>query len=187
MNKEQKLSIYAAYRLYKQVDDDVEIHWHHAFLMLMDETHGTAKDARVIQQLHFNDGMFGLMTPIVREGMHRDLDDKDLFLYGYIGGDEKYILSCWNWVLRYAQYVKDNEVEFGNDDEPSPQRNDCQAGIKAAINITGIAFQEEFAKSAAGLQSNAMPPFKKFDFDKAKEADLEYIRSKNRQLVLGLL
>lgn len=68
-------AIYTAEREEHEQDDPTDT-WHHAFLMLVDETDGTPT---ILQQLHFVDGENDMLTPNVREGISDPEEFPDRF------------------------------------------------------------------------------------------------------------
>ncbi len=185
MDDERKLSIYIAERLHDGVDDFGEhVQWHHAFLMLMDETHGNYKDAEVVQQLHFNDDAASqMMRPHVREGMSSPERLDALELFPYVSGNESDVLSMWNHALELAVKVKEEGVRFDKKDSALPQANNCRSGVKASIEAMGMTFCSDFAMSAAGTRAGRIQVENIFSFeDTPKNLPVEQLWAKNEKL-----
>ncbi|MGH1375633.1 MAG: hypothetical protein ACRBCK_04710 [Alphaproteobacteria bacterium] len=167
MNEERKLSVYIAEREQSEVNDFGEdVKFHHAFLMLMDETHGNYKEAQVVQQLHFNDDAASLMMrPHVREGMSSPERLDSLELFPYVSGNEGDVLSMWNHALELAAKVKEEGVRFDKKDSALPHANNCRSGVKAAIESMGMTFCSDFTKSASGTKANRISVDDIFSFE----------------------
>lgn len=189
MNDERKLSIYIAERYVTDTTGDVkEGGYYHAFLMLMDETYGNEYNARVVQQMHFNDDGFSfLMRPEAREGISSPERLEELDLFPYVSGSEADILQMWNHGMEFARQVKNDGIRFDKKEMLTPQGNNCRAGVKATIHAMGMTYSDEFAKSAAGTKAQRMHAKDVFSFENTDpDTPLAKLWAKNAYLLSEL-
>lgn len=175
----KKLTINGVERSYEMTIDDEMAVWHHAYLLLMDETDPSRPIA--IQELHFNEGENGHLMPNVRD-IHKPFEPSDCkTVFPYLGGSEADILAVWNHGLAHAVYLRDRtDIKFGYDYRVMPYSNNCRTGEKVILETMGLTFSQDFAKSTAGTLANGVPIGKPYNYyepitlavDALKEANM---------------
>ena len=174
---ENKLSIYVVERDYGT--------YFHCFLALVDETI-PSETPNVIEQIHFNDDLWGFMAPEIIQGFKHKYPERvdDFHFFPYLGGKEADILPLWNHILKMVQNIKGAEIEF-EAASSSPTAVNCRAGVKAAIQSLGIEFFAAYTKCYLGTEAFQPTHGKIFDYSSIS-TDLESSRKTHQRLVAGL-
>lgn len=163
----------------------------HSFLALVDES-APADAPHVIEQMHFNDDVYGRMLPEWVEGFKpHHLENIDNFsFFPYIGGAESDILPMWNHMLEWAGHVKKYPPNFEEYFDSSYSVN-CRSGVRAALETMGVQFYgeftriyEQFKQSASGSKSSVPSAGTRFEHD--GDTDVHQMRQRRNELVLGL-
>ena len=161
--------------------------WYHACLMWVDE------DAQQVrQQLHFNN-LYGKapMMPHVEEGLPSAYTMKMFEMRKRLEGDEAFILSGWNHMLKYAAHIRQNfegEVLFDEDfmDDPRLDTINCRAGATAALESIGIIVKLGESEEDYGIACTRMPLGPLFLMAAKPFKTLEELRAENTALTAAL-
>jgi len=139
--------------------------WYHACLMWVDE------DAQQVkQQLHFNNTYGAMdMSPHVEEGLPSAYTMKMFEMSKRLSGDEAFILSGWNHMLKYAAHIRQGlggEIVFDEDflDNPHPETLNCRAGAVAALSTIGIIVRAGESKEDSASIAPECPSARSFSW-----------------------
>lgn len=174
MEKEQKhLSIYIAER-YHPNDKDPEDVYYHAFLMLVDEA---TQPPTIHEQLHFVDGEDLQLEARAMRGIHIPEEEPDRYqnlrVSPIIGGDEAYMLEMWNHALKYAFYIKAEELKFDKEGyKHDPEALNCRKMVIATLRNLGIETdpKHHFAQAAGTQNLDEIPLGQLFRHDEAQKS-----------------
>lgn len=183
MTQERKLSIYVTEMPIDDMIGGKHVKRHHCALMLLDETNGRGVDAKVVQQLHFNNKSDTTMMPKVFPSITNG-QVKELELQHYIDGNEDYIMPLWNHALKQAVFVMDRGVGFGMDYLTDPRDTNCRTGVKSAVEAMGMEFRKNAEGKKAG-EDAYIDAFRVFDLDGWSGGPVDW-REEHRNLTFTL-
>ncbi len=178
-------AIYTAEREEHEQDDPTDT-WHHAFLMLVDETDGTPT---ILQQLHFVDGENDMLTPNVREGISDPEEFPDRFkgvkVFKEEEGDEAEMLHLWNHFLRTALYLQVQDWQMDEDGyKHDPETLNCRTAVMATLLSGGLDKAPETFVEEAGTRTHIYTLTEKFAdmLEEGERPDLDQLRRSNINL-----